>query len=643
MADFKIQSGRAEAASGSTTVTITAGVDYTAPASATKAFVRIVGIHHAGEGNSGSDFNPWGRNAFWITNPANLLTSITFARGEATGVAAALEWEIVEYVGAGGGAHEFVVRHTEVLELLANTDTVKDTSSVSGVVTDGDVVAFITGQAHSDSTGARAEARSALHTAAWISASQVARLTRGSSFSYTSKVSVAVVEFTGSAWSVQRIEHTHSAAGAENETISDVGATSRAFTHTQFRCNANTGTGYAARTQLTSTTNLELALQASAGIASQVTVVWVVANSQTGTGAMNVQRGTGSRSSAGSDPDTWTESVTGVGDVTQASVSVTGYANNTTDYFAVLTGARLTAADTVTLYRGRSLSDRAYAFEVVEWPAAAGGEGATEGTSTEALPLSGAASAAVDIGGASSQPLGLGGGAGGAAEVASASAQALSLGGSATGAVTAHAATLQALPLGGSGAGAGEVAVASTQAVPLSGAVGVAVTVEAASTSALPFGGSAAAGVALTATSAQGLPLGGSAAMQVTVTGQALVPVPLGGSATGETGETPGGGVSVQALPLGGGGAGALTVRGASSRRSPWGGEAVGRLSLVGASTRQLQLGGMASGALAFDLSRMDVSVTHALDCGVEMAHVLSIDPEVQSLMQLSIALSPKE
>lgn len=381
MADFDIQRGSVTVAISSATATITAGVDYTAPASLGSSFIRIVGVSGDPLGDSDSDFNGRSaRNRTYINNPSNLLTSITFERedGGASAGTCELFYEIIEYIGSGGGDHEIIVRHEEVISYTSSEPTTLDSSTFGSVSTAADVVVFLTG--NSSSGNARSDGGEGRWTWEYISGSTLARGTRDVSSGFAGEVSIAVVEFTGSAWTVQRIEHTFSlAATTETETITSVGSLSRAFTNSQSRysttSNGADGKGFLAYLSATTTMSYYAAVIDS----GQVIVTWVISNSQTTTGAMDVERITGSRADnagGGTDPDSWTESHSTGSALAELSIwGETAESDKTADQYLVNIGFEVASTTVINLKRGRDEGDRDYRFEVVSWPEviAAGG------------------------------------------------------------------------------------------------------------------------------------------------------------------------------------------------------------------------------------------------------------------------------
>lgn len=379
MADFKIQRGTATIASSGSSIVITAGgTDYDTPSALTSAFIFISGAKSQGGGIQDTDASGGPDiNGIEITNPSNLLTSITFTRSDPTGGPIDIDYEIWEYTGAASGDNEFIVRD-ESLITAAVSSTTGDTGTISGVVTDADVVVFLTGA--NATLGARNDAQDLAWTTEWIGGSTLSRVSRGSDTAEAVNVSTATVEFTGSNWKVQRIPHTY-VAGATNETeaITTLGSITKAFLHSQSLVNGN-GAGPDGMGQvvyISSTSELTFNKQ---DLASGATgVAWVIENTQASGDVMLVAQYSGTRASnTGANPDSFTQAITSVTALAQTGLA--GLGANTTANFDSHQGMltfKLTAVDTVTMTRGRDVGNRDWRFQVVEFPTEAGGGGVT--------------------------------------------------------------------------------------------------------------------------------------------------------------------------------------------------------------------------------------------------------------------------
>jgi len=371
MADFAIQRGTATITVSGSSVTITAGVDYTAPASASAGFLRIVGVLGSSAGMEGGDSMAADRNCTVISNPSNITTSITFTRNDPTTGPLDISWEIIEYTGAISGANEFIVRHEELLTTASTTSTSVDSSSISGVSTAADVVIFNTGV--EVVAGNISTTNEAAFTAEYISGSTLARLTRGSTVDRVASISIAAVEFTGSNWAIQRIEHTYT-SGATNETesITTLGSVSKAFLHHQTRVDGGIGPDSVGQLCFISSTS-QLTFNKETVVATSFGVAWVIENTQASGTVMNVAQYSGTRATnVGGNPDSFTQAVTAVSSLAESSIM--GEGANTTETTAlgrVMLAFQLTDTTTVTMTRGRDIGNRDWRFQAVEWPTVA--------------------------------------------------------------------------------------------------------------------------------------------------------------------------------------------------------------------------------------------------------------------------------
>jgi hypothetical protein len=367
--DFKVQRGVSTITGD--TLTLTAGVDYEAPASASSAFIRITNTGHTGAGkNTGGGTNNADDTTVYITNPDNILNDVTLARGSGSTANTRVSWEIVEYRGASGGDNEIIVRRQEAVSYVSGNTTVD--GAVTGSVTDNaDVVVFITGQ-RNNNTGSAAYNRGA-STAVWNAGSGRAVFTRGATGD-VADVSYAVVEFTGSNWRVQRAEHTFSAAGStETESISPVNSLARTFLHTQKSFSVSTHANFGTEAWLSGIGQVSFLLDADATTPNgQVAVVWVIENIQTAGNPMVVTRSNGTLASSGTSPQS---SLVSIGktldDVTSASI----FTNNTSDtntntWPEPILGVQLISDTQYELWRSDSASNINYRTEIVEWPTA---------------------------------------------------------------------------------------------------------------------------------------------------------------------------------------------------------------------------------------------------------------------------------
>jgi hypothetical protein len=372
--DFEIQNGTTTVTGNS--VTITAGVDYVAPASANTAFIRITNSHNTGAGgNVGGGTQNADDVTAYISNPSNILTSITFTRPTGAAGNTRVSWEIVEFIGATGSDNEMRVRSANSVTYGGTSLTATGTAA-TGVVSDSDVVVFITGQLNPD-IGAT-NYNTGQSTGAWLASSDQPVFTRREAGTDASIVSYAVVEFVGVNWKVQRVSHTYAAAGTtETESMTAVNSLSRTFVHSQKRYGPTlAGTDeFGAEVWLSSIGAVSFFLQAGATTpASHTSVAWIIENTQTASGAMNVFRKDGF-TTGGVEPLPLNVPLTSgdvLDDLTNTSIFASTRAADTTSLFPrPIAGFTLTASTTsFELWRSDTGAQLNYRVELVEWPTA---------------------------------------------------------------------------------------------------------------------------------------------------------------------------------------------------------------------------------------------------------------------------------
>ena len=367
--DVKVQRGTTLIASSGTTVTITAGVDYTAPSTLSSAFCRVVtttpGMSSVGV--TGSTFN--GSAVSATVDDSAITTSIVFTRGASPAIACRIDWEIVEYVGAAGGPHEFIVRGRGRSTFVSSSNTFT-TSAISGVVTDADMLPWVTGTSHAASDGTDF-ARNMCTTAAWDAGGDTITLTRVRANTVAIIVSWAAVEYTGASWVVQVAEAGITTADSNQSlTIAAVGNITRAFLHTQQRGGSgDSGEDSTYQAHISSTT--AITLYAEIGYIATLTVrCWVLENTQTSAGAMVVARYSGTNPGGA----TFTKAITSVGVMADASVVETSgsLANTSSVPNQQVSTFKMTSATEVTGFRSRAVGTQNYRFATVVWPGVPG-------------------------------------------------------------------------------------------------------------------------------------------------------------------------------------------------------------------------------------------------------------------------------
>ncbi|NHJ12962.1 MAG: hypothetical protein EAX95_04760 [Candidatus Thorarchaeota archaeon] len=384
--DFVVISGTTTFGLSQATVTISEGVDYTLESGqdSSTCFIRIANTLYMGMGSTSGGANQnHDRWAVRIQNPDNIATAITFER-DATGADCRVTWEIIQYVGSSGGANEIVVRDVGTAT-TSGTTSYCDGVSISTISDSSDVVVFITGQFAT--TASRNDIQYALFTASLQgSGPYTPRFTRGVTMSSNDGVSYAVVEFTGSNWRpVQRLEITtesstewdisNYATAYTDVTITSEGGSnlldySKAFLVMQYRTDNDACGIDDAWDNIEIISNTQLRIRNSATLGNRWKVVWIVENTQSGIGQMQVEHLSWyDDTTSGSEERVFTQSITAVDQMNQTSLffyvsmdgTGTAFPRGSIDY-------RLTAADTITLTESDNGQERLFSGNVIQWP-----------------------------------------------------------------------------------------------------------------------------------------------------------------------------------------------------------------------------------------------------------------------------------
>ena len=211
MADIKVQRFEVDVPVGISTQTINAVI------SLSNAFVRVINStikHSAGQigSTTSTTMTP---NVVGVSAQLRDITTIEFNRNAEFGVGgdAKVFVEVWEYTGAVGGAYEFVVRQRGNLT-LNDLDT-EATAAVAGMINRNDCIPFYQGYVTNLDNGSfYVSATLGVH----INSSNQISMARGlGRNSYFVTGYYAVVQFTGSAWTV------HHASDANHDTMGTAG------------------------------------------------------------------------------------------------------------------------------------------------------------------------------------------------------------------------------------------------------------------------------------------------------------------------------------------------------------------------------------------------------------------------------------
>lgn len=371
--DFLVQRG--EGFIVGTSQTFTAGVDYTAPASTSAAFVRITNSHHTGAGTPAGSTDPPDDTTAYI-EVTDLTTSFDIVRPSTAAGDTYVAWEIVEYIGLPGADNELVVRDVGTVT-YAGSELFATGTPVTTVVDDAAVAVFITGQLNpATATG---DSNTSLSLSRWDSASGAPVFERGDADGIAAGVSYAVVEFTGVNWAVQRVEHTYTAAGVfETQSIAPVTAITQAFLHTQKLSGDELSflDEHGHEVYLSGMGTISFELEAGATNPSeQRSVAWVIENMQTGDGALRNWRSNGRIASGGTDNQTFTLPIgLPLGETVNTSNASIFINNQSTGggpaHPRAHLGATIASSTDYTLYKSDEGQNQDYRVSVIEWPVA---------------------------------------------------------------------------------------------------------------------------------------------------------------------------------------------------------------------------------------------------------------------------------
>ncbi len=398
--DFKIQRGTMIIPAGSTTGTITNVTDFTQCTGA--CFIKHVSTRNSGMGRtSGGYLSSMGFKDFetYISNVDGLTgaggsTTITFERN-GNEENNRVTWEIWEYTGSTTPGSN--LNQMEVLDIGVCTYGSGDLTCTDDAVApteDSDVVVFLTG--HSSAEAGRNNGQRCWVTSEWDIATSKPIFTRGESGS-ACDVSYAVVEFSGTNWNVQRNTHEFTSDSTQDETITSVVDTSKAFIHTQQR-NEFAGTDgndadaifqAGSVVQITGTDTLTYSLPQMTTHANgnwgpnMNAVTWVIWNTQVDGSPMIVNHYLSENPAGGSEEENWQVTITGLtyntyetaiaGFSTQSAGTGTGHPRG-------YINAKLTDSSTVDFWQSDSANNKNYAFQVVEFPTYSAAPGITINT-----------------------------------------------------------------------------------------------------------------------------------------------------------------------------------------------------------------------------------------------------------------------
>ncbi len=382
--DFKIQSGRFSVASGAgnDVVTITEGVDFEMCTG--DCFIKMVGTRHTAlgseTGGTNQDHDDW---TFYISDDSGLTTSggtITFTRHN-TDTTNHIFWEIWEYVGEPKGPNKITVWDTGVCTLGIFDFTCNGPTPVGFSGNDAQIVVYLTGFGNPETT--ENEVQRCMITSAWNAGLDRPEFTRGEAANVCD-VSYAVVEFSGTNWSVERIEHTFTGANPQFEGVTDVSDRTLAFFHHQQRNTGDLNTDgleqTGAEVELTDSTTLTYRLDQGTGNwgADMISATWVISNTETDIGHRMIvehvhpaERAANLAAGSGPGQDSWSVPITTL-TYPQSEIALAGMTAQSdgtgNSYPRGQINMEIIDRSNVMLYQSDDGQAQEYTFQVVQFP-----------------------------------------------------------------------------------------------------------------------------------------------------------------------------------------------------------------------------------------------------------------------------------
>lgn len=278
---------------------------------------------------------------------------------------------VVQYLGAAGGPNEVIVRAVKQFSSTAQTF---DSTAIAGIGNLAKCVpfAFVRGTLNNQ-TISEATARVEVVN---DGVNDVVRVTKQAVGGNTMFVTVYVVEFVGANWTVQKVDHTFTAAAVnENVAISSVGNVANAFVYsTPMLTNSrpDRATFYA---WLSSATQLRHWLAATTGTNPRV-ISYVVSHPNLNVAVYGADPdGTADLAAVGAAPETRDITISAVPDFAEQTM-VLGYAgslhNTAINVPSIVTMMNLTSATNLRLRRSISNGGTEYKIQVIDFSAIIG-------------------------------------------------------------------------------------------------------------------------------------------------------------------------------------------------------------------------------------------------------------------------------
>lgn len=361
----KVLRGSTIIADGQTALTLQNGVDYTLEdTDDTKWYFRITNNHFTGMGTTSGGGNqvPDRITVHAVQSGADVILNRPDGTNDNR-----VDWEIIQYTG-NTPENEFVVREKGNITLAA-TELTQTVTLPPSVVNADDVVILITGQSTTESGGE--DTNACLLTAVRSASDWVATCGKSTG---TTNLSYAVIEYTGSDYTVTQESFTASTNADTHTLVTPVADAAQTFIHAHYRYDTNSSSGLddcSVRVYLQDENTISIHNDTSTDLALKQHHVYLIQNPN-----LTVQRHTGEMAGVGE------EEIHGVAITTVANLELSSLgglsASSTGSGSAFPRGFinfTLENDSSVMLRQSDNGQTSQYAFEVIEWPSGDSGGG----------------------------------------------------------------------------------------------------------------------------------------------------------------------------------------------------------------------------------------------------------------------------
>ena len=284
--------------------TFSAPTSFAAVGATSKAFVRVANTFRTSGGKytSGADVV---NNVFGVTARLTATDAIVVNQELSSTTYLGFGLEIWEFIGTAGGVNEWIVR--------AQGEATGDVTGLSGIVDASRCIPFLTG-IRSSLTSANAQEMTGYLELSTDGTTLAFH--RGGSGSGTTTYSYAIVEFTGSNWSISKTIATGLSGASGNVTVPDVGNWADAFIEPQWAAPNNAANSQISAKIGKGANTTSVAWAAGASVSGAALALYVARNT-----LINVNHGTISKASPAAT--SFNQSITALPSVSRAGLIAT--------------------------------------------------------------------------------------------------------------------------------------------------------------------------------------------------------------------------------------------------------------------------------------------------------------------------------